>query len=41
MFAHFTVANGVNQGEVTVPIVFNIYMATLRLTINSSGIDVI
>ena len=35
---HFTVANGVKQGGVISPILFNIYMDTLSIALNSSGI---
>ena len=35
---HFTVANGVKQGRVISPILFNIYMDKLSIALNSSGI---
>ena len=35
---HFTVANGVKQGGVISPILFNIYMDTLSIALNSLGI---
>ena len=35
---HFTVANGVKQGGVISPILFNIYMDKLSIALNSSGI---
>ena len=35
---HFTVANGVKQGGVMSPILFNIYMDKLGVALNSSGI---
>ena len=35
---HFTVANGVKQGGVIFPILFNIYMDKLSIALNSSGI---
>ena len=34
----FTVANGLNQGGIISPILFNMYMDDLRETLNSSGI---
>ena len=38
---HFTVANGVKQGGVISPILFNIYMDKLSIALNSSGIGVL
>ena len=38
IFTHFTVANGVKQGGVISPILFNIYMDKLCITLNRSGI---
>ena len=35
---HFTVANGVKQGGVISPILFNIYMDKLSIALNNSGI---
>ena len=35
---HFTVANGVKQGGVISPILFNIYMDKLSIALNSLGI---
>ena len=35
---HFTVANGLKQGGVISPILFNIYMDKLSIALNSSGI---
>ena len=34
----FTVANGVKQGRIISPILFNIYMDDLSKVLNSSGI---
>ena len=38
IFTHFTVANGVKQGGVFSPILFNIYMDKLCITLNRSDI---
>ena len=38
IFTHFTVANGVKQGGVISPILFNIYIDKLCITLNRSGI---
>ena len=38
IFTHFTVANGVKQSGVISPILFNIYMDKLCITLNRSGI---
>ena len=38
IFTHFTVANGVKQGGVISPFLFNIYMDKLSIALNSSGI---
>ena len=35
---HFTLANGVKQGGIISPILFNMYMDDLSETLNSSGI---
>ena len=35
---HFTVANGVKQGEVISPFLFNMYIYKLSVALNSSGI---
>ena len=35
---HFTVANGMKQGGVITPILFNIYTDKLSIALNSSGI---
>ena len=37
-FTHFTVDNGVKQGGVTSPILFNIDMDELSIALNSSSI---
>ena len=34
----FTVANGVKQGGIISPILFNVYMDDLSIALNSSGI---
>ena len=36
----FTVANGVKQGGIISPILFNVYMDDLSIALNSSGIGV-
>ena len=37
-FTQFTLANGVKQGGVISPILFNVYMDDLSTALNSSGI---
>ena len=35
---HFTVSNGVKQGGIISPVLFNVYMNDLSIALNSSGI---